>query len=76
MHMMHICKSNKYRSIINRVSQNPRCDRKIKTVIFLLSIQTYQTHGNMYHSVEIYVNKSADSFLKADTLTLTLDVQQ
>ena len=40
MCMTHICKSNKYRSMICRISQKPRNDRTIKTVkfLFLLSI--------------------------------------
>ena len=35
--MTHIYKSNKYRSIICRISQKPRNDRKIKPVKFLFS---------------------------------------
>ena len=35
MRMMHIYKSNIYRSMICRISQKPRNDRKIKTVKFL-----------------------------------------
>ena len=33
--MMHIYKSKKYRTVICRISQNPRNDRKTKTVKFL-----------------------------------------
>ena len=35
MRIMHMYKSNKYRSMICRISQKPRNDRKIKTVKFL-----------------------------------------
>ena len=40
MRIMHIYKSNKYRSLLFRISKKPRNDRKIKTVkfLFLLSI--------------------------------------
>ena len=38
MRMMHIYKRDKYRSIMSRISQNSKNDRKIETVKFLFSI--------------------------------------
>ena len=48
MRMMHICKSNKYRIMICRISQKPIKDRKIKTVKFLLFVKYINIiHTNM-----------------------------
>ena len=68
MRMMHIYNGNKYRSIICRVSQNQRNNRKIKTdkfLFFLFSIfviisfsitcnmGVYQMRGN--HTVTMFM---------------------
>ena len=42
MRMMHIYKSNKYQSMICRISQKPRTDRKIKTVKVFFVKNTYE----------------------------------
>ena len=39
MCMVHIYKSNKYRSMISRISQKQRNDRKIKTVKFIFFVK-------------------------------------
>ena len=74
MRMMHIYKSNKYRSIICRVSQNQRNNRKIKTVKFLFfcevnlliisfsftcNMGVYQMRGN--HTVTMFMMRVKSS---------------
>ena len=44
MRLMHIYKSNKYRSMVCRISQKPRNDRKIKTVKYLFFVK-YSSFG-------------------------------
>ena len=41
MRMLNIYKSDKYRSMIYRISQKQRNDRKIKTVKFLFMLSIY-----------------------------------
>ena len=58
MLMRRIYKSNKYRSMIRRISQKPRNDRKIKTVKFLFLLSIYTTvkmHYQFRHSKRAYL---------------------
>ena len=60
MRMMYTNKSNIYRSMICRISQNSRNDRKIKTVKFLCCL-VYILYG-VYGPFEDILNLSSSCF--------------